>query len=432
MAIATVRDGERHEAAVNTESIDRSSVSTDASGRSVRWSRKWLIPVGVGLMVSTVLIWVGIDPVLSDIEYDWLAAGAAAEGDAYAPMLDIAEAAEVDLNIVRAADGSADTVHPRTPGALLLLQPLRLVRFDHLVPFIAGVSAALVLAFVMLWRRESVPSTRETLMLVATVASAPVLMAFAFGSVAIVIAWLSLASWYLGSRGSRVIAPVLAAVAISLKVFPLVLVAAWWIGGKRRLALITVLVTAVMNCAGLLLPGVGLSSAVSALADGATDFIRIPTNGSVAGLLINVGVGAETAVLLSSLLLVGSLALASRRPKGTMASLAMLLVLVLLFQPVSWASYDVILLPFALYLASNSRINSVVSAVPLLVWLLTTIPWLADVTEVAHYTVIARLCLASLLAVSAVLPGSEQRYVGFARQLGSHLASRERKAATMA
>lgn len=396
------------------------------------WLR-WLIPVAVGFLVSIVLIWAGVDPVVSDVEYDWLAAGAAAEGDAYAPVLEIADAADVDLNIVRAADGSADTVHPRTPGALLLLQPLRMVRFEHLAPFISGVSAALVLAFVMQWWRESgAPSTREVLLLLATVLSAPVLMTFAFGSVAIVIAWLTLASWYLGARGSRVIAPVLAAVAITLKVFPLVLVVAWWVGRKRKLAITTLLVTAVVNCAGLLLPGVGVSAAVSALSHGATDFIRIPTNGSFAGLLIVAGVASQTAVLVSGLLLVGSLALAFRRPWGSMASFAMLLVLILVFQPVSWASYDVIVLPFALYLASNSRVSPVVSSVPIIVWFLTTIPWIVDVTEVSQYTMIARLSLALLLAVGAVLPGSERRYVGFARLVGSDLASRAPKAATTA
>ncbi|HEY6634304.1 MAG TPA: glycosyltransferase 87 family protein, partial [Acidimicrobiia bacterium] len=177
-----------------------------------------------GLLVGTILALTQVNTVVADIEYDWLVARAAVADDAYRPIKDLAASEGVEIRIVRPLDGSP-SVHPRTPGALLVMIPLGLVPFSLLVPFATTISVSIWSAFCMLWLRQTrLRGSRRLLLLLVATCGAPIMMTFAFAGQGLVIGALMFAAWHHGVSGRARIWPGVAlAAAAVLKVFPGVL-----------------------------------------------------------------------------------------------------------------------------------------------------------------------------------------------------------------
>jgi hypothetical protein len=355
-----------------------------------------------GCLVGTLLLVFRIDVTVSDIEYDWLAVGGALHGEAYAPVAQLAANEGVEVRFVLAADGSSDVAHPRTPAGLVLLTPLRLLSFEHLLPVATALSVAVMVIFVVVWARD-VPGARwkRGLVVILGAVSAPVITTLAYGGQAIVVAGLTLGAWVISQRGRSITPTLLAAAAMALKLFPAILIPLWWVRGRRDLAVSTTATFAVMNALGLLLPGVSPSGALAVLVDASSDFLRVPTNGSLTGLLVEFGI-SPTAASAFSLTLLVAFAFALIVSKSPLPkSLALSLGITLLLLIVSWASYDVVLVPFAMILAVRSQPGSITPKVPLLLWGVVTFCFVAGLPLLTETIFAARVSF----LVALFLPG---------------------------
>jgi hypothetical protein len=362
-----------------------------------------------GLLVAFGVARLDVDVTIADIEYDWLAARAAIHGNAYDPVLSLAKDEGVEVLVVKAADGSTDVVHPRTPGALLLLLPLRWIPFRYLVALISGLSAAVVIWFAWSWlSSRGPPLGRRLLLLGLGILAAPVLMTFAYASQSLVVAGLVVGALVGSSRGKRILPALLAASAIVLKLYPAALVVVWWVRGQRKLVYRTIGAVAGLTVLGLLLPGVSLVDSWHALRSAELDFIRVPTNGSLAAILISVGIPVQAASVIGPAILVLLVGCAAVWRRSVPPSAVLALVIFLLLQPVAWVEFDVVLLPFVVVALADSKIARTTDSYPLIVWLVLTACWFAGISVIGELAFLARGAL--LLALMS--PRNKSRSEG--------------------
>jgi hypothetical protein len=362
-----------------------------------------------GLLVAFGVARLDVDVTIADIEYDWLAARAAIHGNAYDPVLSLAKDEGVEVLVVKAADGSTDVVHPRTPGALLLLLPLRWIPFRYLVALISGLSAAVVIWFAWSWlSSRGPPLGRRLLLLGLGILAAPVLMTFAYASQSLVVAGLVVGALVGSSRGKRILPALLAASAIVLKLYPAALVVVWWVRGQRKLVYRTIGAVAGLTVLGLLLPGVSLVDSWHALRSAELDFIRVPTNGSLAAILISVGIPVQAASAIGPAILVLLVGCAAVWRRSVPPSAVLALVIFLLLQPVAWVEFDVVLLPFVVVALADSKIARTTDSYPLIVWLVLTACWFAGISVIGELAFLARGAL--LLALMS--PRNKSRSEG--------------------
>jgi hypothetical protein len=166
-----------------------------------------------------------------------------------------------------------------------------------------------------------------------------------FAGQAMVVSAAVIGSWVFYRRGNDTASGLLLAVAGVLKLFPLVLVVPMLLQRRWKAAGMTGLATAALTALGLLLPGVGLDDAFRALTHGSEVWFSLLANGSVAAVLSRSGIDrvVAEAVALSMGAVVAIHAFRRRRDK-TMADPTIWLVLALLVLPLSWVSYDLVLI----------------------------------------------------------------------------------------
>lgn len=150
-------------------------------------------------------------------------------------------------------DGSAlDQKVTRTPGALLVQAPLMFVPDGWLlVVFALASTAGLVVVVELTGRRHGWPFWAAPLL--ALVAVAALHMAFMLGTTAIVTAALLTWGWY-----GRRFAGLALGLAAVLKVWPLLVIGAIFLTGRRRVSVAAAVWFVSLNALGLLLPGAGV------------------------------------------------------------------------------------------------------------------------------------------------------------------------------
>lgn len=310
--------------------------------------RRVVLAVGIGLATSLGAHLLGLDWSISDVKYDWVVAKAALFSDAHADVLKLAQEFEVELHVVF-RDAGQSIVHPRTPGAILLSIPLLLIPFDLLFALTLGVSFALTwilaepsISSMATWQARVAAS-------IFVGVSLPVVATLWFSSQSALVAVLVLYGWVALVGNRTMLGGILLGAAIVLKVFPAILLLPLLIQ-RRWPALQSVIVSVLaLNLFGLLLPGVSLAGSVQALSGASQTWALFASNASAYGPLRIVGLSHSTTLvtlLLAAGLGIGYLAL-RRRAQAATDPLPWLL-LALLFLPISWGSYDVVLLPVAL------------------------------------------------------------------------------------
>jgi hypothetical protein len=185
-----------------------------------------------------------------DFVYDWLSAKAFVNGlDPYVPLPQLA--ASLGL--------SAETgpIHPRVPGALLLLSPVGFATFAQ--SYYLGRLLTVGSAFFLAWILARLARRPPFWFMIAV----PVLLlVWPFSTVLKVsqpgffIAGLLGLTWLLGDRWT---AGLPLAAAISLKMWPWLLVPALWLDGRRRAAYGCVAAFVGLNVVGLLWPNVTIA-----------------------------------------------------------------------------------------------------------------------------------------------------------------------------
>jgi hypothetical protein len=311
-------------------------------------------------------------PDVTDIEHDWLAVHGALTSNAYLSPTELARQLDPPVDLILMV-GATDTPHPRTPGALLLALPLALVPFDAVYFVWFGVNVALLTVLIG-WSASLVDGPRWRWWTLAGL-SMPVLQTAYIGSQSALVALLVLGSWALLERRELASGALLAA-AICLKLWPAALLVPLLASRRYRPALAAIGVALLLNAAGMVLPGVSLSIAAGAFGQVAEGWIGWPSNASLPSLIYDLGAPVPWAIAASSLLLGLSLALCWLRfRRRTLDQPWLWIIAGLLAIPISWPSYDVVLVPLALTLAAaGARRRLLIGWMVLAIWV--SAPWI--------------------------------------------------------
>jgi len=311
--------------------------------RLSRSSLLLMIAVIVGALAGVISAVADIDPRDADIKYDWLSANAAFASNAYRDVLDLGEEQGIDLVVHYPAGAERPFPHPRTPGAIFLSLPLLLLDFGQTFALSVVITITLGVLLVGILTR-SMPASRRVAVFALFAASAPFVTTVRFAGQSMIVALSVVLSWVMFKRERDVAAGLLLAVAGVLKVFPLILVIPMLLQRRFKAAGIAAFATGIFTWLGLLLPGVGLADAFDALARGSEVWFPLLSNGSLAAMMARPGVGQWTAQLVALMFGTGVLVLAVRkRREQALADPTPWLVVALMVLPLSWISYDVVL-----------------------------------------------------------------------------------------
>ncbi len=267
--------------------------------------------------------------------------------------------------------------HPRMPGAILLSLPLILLAFDQLFIVSVGVTAAagvLILSSIRERMGKSVPLGVAVSLLIA----APVFFTVRFAGQGMLMALAVILAWTSYERRNDLAAGLLIALAATLKLFPLLLIVPWLLAKRYRPAGIALGGFLLFNSTGLLLPGVDLTDSIGAMLHGADVWFPMSSNGSTAAMLARFGLDRVSAQLIAIVLTIGVAMLALRlRRARVLRDPTPWLVLGVLCLPVSWISYDIVLVSAVVAAFALTITKSRYSAVVVLsVWIGVTIAYL--------------------------------------------------------
>jgi hypothetical protein len=277
-----------------------------------------------------------------DLKADRLTALAALDGaDPYAPLSELTVTYESDLGWTH--------VHPRTPGALVLQVPLAALPESWLRAVSVVVTAAAVVATtVVALRLRPVGPVVAALVIVLIGVSSIAVEAVSVGAQSSVVALLLAVAWWRTREGDDMLAGVAVGVAITLKLFPWLLLVL--LVFRRRITALWVVVTAaVLNGLGLLFPGVALSGALDALS-AANLSESAELNGSLIRMLSE---WIPAGPLTVGLALVGGLlaVVIGRASWGMDRQWFAVLAVSLAASPLIWRHYALVLIPALVWLA---------------------------------------------------------------------------------
>lgn len=322
-------------------------------------AKRWVALLLLGVFVAyLVVVSSGSSRQLRDIEADWVVVQAVRHD--LDPFTDVGRLAEtLGESINRPGLSELDDgpwIHPRTPGALLVLYPLGLVRMEtSTILLLAFSGAALIwLALVAVPRLSGLAVEKVLLWTVLLLASAPVFSAFEFGTQSIVISALVALTWLRARKGDGWVVGIALGVASVLKVWPLLLVVP--LAAKRRWSMVasTLGTTAILMLAGFLVTDTNLKTTLVALQAASERWIGFSHNGSLGAIAFRVGV--EPIVLLVPLAVAGSCLSWAAARRSLDLGLAFGIVVGLLVVPLSWEHYNVsLLLVSAWFLGTQTR-----------------------------------------------------------------------------
>ena len=359
--------------------------------------------ISIALLAGGLTLALGLDPPDADIKYDWLAAGAAITGNAYDPVLGLADAEGVEILVNYSPGGDSAVSHPRTPGALLILTPLRLLPFSTLFAVSLAVSIALLMLIVMpALDQARLTAWQKWLNLGMVFVLVPTAFALRYAGQAVLVAALVYLACVLEKRQAWLLAGLAVAVAASLKLFPFLLVGAWLFSGRKRAAYSALLLTLGINVLGLLLPGVGLRDAIVTLSQTPGDFAGIGANISMTSVLSAAGVSGILGQIITVVIVLGFVGvLWIHKPSALRVPLVWLLI-GLMALPLSWVSYDVLVFPTVLILFhAGSRELRLAGAGLLALWIASSASWLFGAFVLVPLALTVRLALLAIAVTVA-------------------------------
>lgn len=325
--------------------IDADTTNPIDASRSIPWWLGFGLATALGVLALIVLAASGFDPPDADVKFDWLSAKAAFASNSYDDIRTLADEFGKPVEVSVPTGPDVPVAHPRTPGAIFLSLPLLLLDFDRLVWVSIAVTIACGIVIIWPLAARIDLGSRLTLIVVASI-SAPVFITLRYTGQAGLVAALTLVSWALTTKRRGVSGGLLLAMAGVLKVFPLLLLVPLLL--RRRYLAVSTCVAAVvgLNLAGILLPGVSLGDATASLRSATTRWMNLETNGSLVDGLVELGMGIGLAQFLVVVGLTVVLTLAYRHRRETILNDPLpWLVVALMTIPLSWISYDFVLIP---------------------------------------------------------------------------------------
>ena len=298
--------------------------------------------VSIGFLVVT-----SVSPAIADSTADWLATSAARDGlNPYADLRMLSAHYSVDyFHPAQSHIGDSPWLHPRTPGALLVLFPISFVSPDSLFKIVTFLSLAILgyAAFHLVPRIAGMKWTKALLLGTVLIFSGPVVRTLQFGSIGLIIAllvcwfWIGIRdkdSWWAG---------IPLGVAIVLKLYPAFLLLPALLLNRRRAATSAVLVATSLVGAGMILFGIGGEQALAGLMNAGDVWLRLPSNGSVVPILEPWLTLDATIIAVSISVLLGALLWKSKgiRQSPDLAFAAAVVVM-LVAAPLSWEAGDTV------------------------------------------------------------------------------------------
>lgn len=288
---------------------------------------------------------------LPDAASDWLTIRAAVDGTSpYLPVDELAARHDVPVDDLPDA-----AVHPRFPGALVLQLPLLAVSWSSVLSWMTVVNlVALVFVGWWLWRWRG---TRAVPLALPFLVLTPLFLELVGhgGHVGPLVLLLT-AAWWLASEGNERSAGVAVGALATLRGFPLLLVPALWLAGRRSAAWWSAGVFLALNALGMAAFGLAPGEVASGLSAGAGLFGTDAHNASVAGLLQRFGMAYELAALLGLLGVLGWWAWSMRgRGRSLDRYVGITVPAMVLAAPLSWPSYHLLFLPVVAWWIAADR-----------------------------------------------------------------------------
>ena len=303
-----------------------------------RWTR-YLAVLGVILAFS--LVWI-VPGTTYDFVYDWLSARAFIDGLNPHQTLDA-------LTDVYGLTNELQYIHPRIPGALVILAPIGVVPFsmEYVVGRLLTVGSAFGLALIFA-RLANIRATIVVALVPITLLIPPFSMVLRVSQTDFLIAALIGATLLLVNKGDRALAGIPLGIAVTLKLWAWPLCFALILGRRWRAGVGAMVTFTVLNMVGLAFPHVSVAGTSDALSS--VWSLHQSRTGSLTAIL------GVSPLLLPILLvmLMAAWALSKREPKWDLLFVFAIPV-ALMVAPIVWITYTVsFLIPIAWLLSRRS------------------------------------------------------------------------------
>jgi hypothetical protein len=324
-------------------------------GLDRRHGRLLTVAVGVILvtwasyLAATAHTWT--DAGYADSTADLLVATAVSDGlSPYQDLRRLGEVYDIPYRATITPSPGEVLIHPRTPAAILFLQPLIVgdaesaLRATH----IATLASVVVMGVWLIPRLTGVPRWLGMAVGAVVLFSGPVVRANQFGSISPMLVLLIGWTWVMARRRDSFAAGLPLGLAIALRLSPLILLVPLLIYGRRKASASAVLVGFVANLLGMALFDLALGEAVGALGATSAVWVGHSANGSLVGPLSR-WMGILPAVSLLCIF-TGCLVLLLRPVFEDLDwAYGLAVVGMLLASPLAWEHYDVVLLLVAVF-----------------------------------------------------------------------------------
>ena len=312
----------------------------------------------------------------SDAVGDWLVVNALKDGlDPHSDLRDLADHYDV---VLWGGEDANDRIqkHPRTPGALVLLYPLTATSAEgaHLAMQWVGL-LAIAVGMVVLGTHFSFTWVTVFVGLSFSLLLGPARWSLLLGSQSPVLFLCIALFLVLIDQGDRPLAGLWLAIAGTLKLFPLILLALLISRRAKKTAIATGVILLGLNLIPFLLPNVTLQSTWVALTSTAESWFDISANiGLAATLERTLGLGSVSPVVIGVIVIgVSSVTVLVRKGSLGVAS-TLLLSAGILALPLAWPHYILAVVPAVLLVLSEGSLNRV-ERVIVLVGAALTVPF---------------------------------------------------------
>ena len=359
--------------------------------------------------LSALAIWmafriVGVtDPSETDATADWITVKAAfMKLDLFRDIHDLAEA----TGAVYESPGSelfADEaiVNPRTPASILLMSPMVLVEWEDVYFVVVGVSVAafLVLITYALPRLCRVGVSDLFIPIFGVIVGLAYVENLHWGTVSIPIALLVTLTWNRVRSGRST--GVVLAVASALKLYPGVMAIPLLLDRvTRRSGVVAALTFGLLNVGGAAITGVSLGTSARMIQTGGSTWLTSVGNLSLPGVLSRFGLPSWVTYIVVAAGVLGLVAVSRSRPINQ--AIAFSLALAVVISPLSWISYDVLVLPVLMMLWCM-RVHWKWGRQVVLLWILVNVAAVANSLLFAFENVTLLILAARIGLVAAVL-----------------------------
>ncbi len=399
--------------------MTRATRSIASAWKRLRSVMAPVVPWAVPIVYVEWAVWMGlimitqIGGIHADSTADWLVASAAADGlDPYSDLR--ALSANYDVAYLTpgwSEVGDSRWIHPRTPAALLLLQPATLLSPEGVHTAVIVLSL-IVLALVGVFALPALGRFGWPLSLFGmsvALLSGPLLRGLQFGAWSVLLLGLMAPAWVGGADRDRALPGLAIGIAVGLRLFPALLLIPLMLFRRKKLVGTAVITALSLNLAGMVIFNISFSEVLGGLGDASDTWLGLGGNASLIKPLAELTDGALALAILLTLSTTLLISWVVSRSGDYHFVMSLSFVAMLLISPLSWEHYDVILFPAVAWSLAQRESRFLRGTAS--VWIVLMLfgfylrqPWEQAETLAAGYpSLVGRLVLLSGLAAAVGL-----------------------------